>query len=425
MTVRHLPAFSIPTIFLLFLVASPSLAVQPNATRDVHDPAIIKQGDTYYLFSTGTGIPIRRSKNLVHWEIVGQVFDPFPEWASREVPGVGHLWAPDISFFGGEYRLYYSVSTFGSNCSVIALGTNKTLNPNDPTYCWQDRGKVIESHPGEDDWNAIDPNAAFDADGNLWLSFGSFWSGIKLVRLDPGTGKLDPSHPELYSIARRLDPPSIEAPFIIRKNNFYYLFVSFDQCCAGVDSTYKTMVGRAEKITGPYTDRQGVPMMEGGATLLLASYDHIRGPGHVAVLSDGRTDWLVHHFYDATADGARTLQIRPLIWADDGWPLAGEPYTGPSASCDPPITSTLVGLWNHSVDFGPSVPTRFHPNGKIGDLPSSITWSLSATKLSLRWPRADAPGGVWLDDCYFSPDGKSYVGRNQNGMVIRGHKIGE
>src|SRR5208337_3849103 len=95
---------------------------------------------------------------------------------------------------------------------------------------------------------------------------------------------------------------------------YYYLFVSFDRCCQGVDSTYKVMVGRSRGVTGPYLDRQGVPLREGGGSMMLESHGRVRGPGHNAVLQDGARTWFVHHFYDAEFHGARTLQIRPLRW---------------------------------------------------------------------------------------------------------------
>jgi arabinan endo-1,5-alpha-L-arabinosidase len=163
-----------------------------------------------------------------------------------------------------------------------------------------------------------------DAENRPWLAFGSFWSGIKLLALDPHSGK-PPEPAKLLAIASRPGTTAIEAPFIVRKHGFIYLFVSFDFCGRGVESTYKIMVGRSRDLTGPYRDRSGKLMMDGGGTLLLESHGHVRGPGHNSVLLDGDKDWLVHHYYDARAKGVPTLQIRPLTWGEDGWPRAGEP----------------------------------------------------------------------------------------------------
>ncbi len=300
-------------------------AAQTGAVTHVHDPSIIKHGPFYYIFSTGPGIPIRRSKDLVHWETTGRVFENIPQWISREVPGFkGHVWAPDISFFNGKYHLYYAVSTPGSNRSCIGLAVNDTLDSAARNYSWRDMGKVIESTPRKDDFNAIDPNLIAGSEGQYYLAFGSFWGGIKLCQIDPGTGKSLHQPPKLVSLASRPAPRAIEAPFIIRRGDYYYLFVSFDFCCKGVRSTYKIAVGRSKHVAGQYLDQAGKDMREGGGTVVLVSHASVRGPGHNAVLEDGGKYYLVHHMYDADHDGTPTLQIRPIAWKDN-WPVPGEP----------------------------------------------------------------------------------------------------
>ena len=162
-----------------------------------------------------------------------------------------------------------------------------------------------------------------DDEGRHWLAWGSFWGGIKMRRVDPESGKLSGSDSKLYSLASRrpLRPPAIEAPFIVKRNGYYYLFVSFDLCCRGKESTYKIVVGRSKKITGPYRDRDGKPMTEGGGTVLLEGTEAWRGPGHPAVLLGPGTDLLVFHAYDGTT-GEPTLQISTLAWPHD-WPRVG------------------------------------------------------------------------------------------------------
>ncbi|HEY8484018.1 MAG TPA: arabinan endo-1,5-alpha-L-arabinosidase, partial [Longimicrobiales bacterium] len=254
-----------------------------------------------------------------------------PAWAAAEVPGVRSPWAPDIAYYNGKYYLYYSLSTFGSQRSVIALATNATLDPGSPEYRWVDHGKVLESWPGRSDFNAIDPNMAFDENGEPWLAWGSFWGGIKMRKLDPRTGLLSGEDTTTYSLAARPGQGAVEAPFILRRGDYFYLFVSFDFCCRRASSTYHIRVGRSRKITGPYVDRAGVSMMEGGGTLVLAGSGRVRGPGHNAVLTEGDRHYLVHHYYDAEENGVSKLQIRPLLWDAEGWPVAGEPITGPVA----------------------------------------------------------------------------------------------
>ncbi len=291
----------------------------------VTDPRVIKAGATYYLFSTGPGIPIRTSNDLTHWNLAGQVFAAVPSWALAQVPGATSIWAPDISFFDGLYHLYYAVSTFGGQRSVIGLATNTTLDPSAPGYRWVDQGEVIASSPGRGRYNAIDPNLAIDPRGGVWLAFGSQWSGVKLVRIDPATGKPKGPHTKLHALASRPNAKPIEAPFLFQRDGYDYLFVSFDNCCMGASSTYKIMVGRARSITGPYVDRAGRPLSEGGGTLVLGSNARYHGPGHNAVLAVGGSDDLVYHTYDALNDGNPTLQIRPLSWTASGWPVVGSP----------------------------------------------------------------------------------------------------
>jgi arabinan endo-1,5-alpha-L-arabinosidase len=289
--------------------------------RTIHDPVMAKEGDAYYVFSTGSRIMIVCSKDMVTWEFCGRVFEEVPGWLLRAVPGVGDLWAPDISFFNGKWHLYYAGSTFGSNRSAIGLATNKTLDPDSPDYAWADEGMVIASQPG-DDWNAIDPNVAFDENGQPWLAFGSFWSGLKMHRLDPATGKLAEEDPTLYPLASRrgTGTDAIEAAFIVRRGDYYYLFASFDQCCQGAASTYNVRVGRSQQITGPYVDRDGKPMLEGGGTLILSAYDRWRGPGHNGVYIADGVYWIVYHAYDAQTAGIPKLRIESLAWDEDGWP---------------------------------------------------------------------------------------------------------
>jgi arabinan endo-1,5-alpha-L-arabinosidase len=316
---------------------------QPEAIRlegaywRAHDPTIAKDGDYYYVFATGraTGggtLPIHRSRDLRHWESCGRVFGEPPVWISKEVPGVRGLWAPDVSYFNGKYHLYYAFSLFGKRTSGIGLATTKILDPASPDYQWKDEGLVLRSTDA-DDYNAIDPSIALDKAGQPWMCFGSFWSGIKLRRIDPATGKPSNKDSQLYSIARRPkdakaeaagagDTTAIEAPCIVHHGKFYYLFVSFDLCCRGADSTYRVMVGRSRRIAGPYMDRDGKPMMKSGGTEILRSNDAWHGPGGQSVLMGGGKgpDLIVFHAYDAMF-GWPALQISTLAWPG-GWPTA-------------------------------------------------------------------------------------------------------
>ena len=356
-----------PFLFCLILCASIARS-QVGDIAGVHDPSIAEENGVFYVFSTGVGrgdtVPIRRSRDLHRWEFVGRVSESLPAWAAAFNPRDGNVWAPDISHFGGRFHLYYSVSSFGTNRSAIGLATNKTLDPSSPEYEWIDQGKVIESKPGVDNWNAIDPNLVIDTAGAPWLAFGSYWTGVKLRRIDPITGRLSSSDSTLYSLAERPGTTAIEAPFLFHHGGYHYLFVSFDQCCKGSESTYHLRAGRSTSVKGPYRDRQGCAMLDGDATLLLESHDNIRGPGHCSVITAFGRDWLVHHYYDANESGRAKLQIRPLVWAGDGWPLAGEPLSRPPSD---PMASFPAGTWDHSVDFVLPDTIRLFSNGRLQD----------------------------------------------------------
>ena len=311
-------------------LAQPALAVLTGDIR-THDPAMTREGKTYYVFSTGDenglnegNIQIRKSDDLAYWQLVGTVFETTPAWIVEELGSrPPNLWAPDICYFNGKYQLYYAGSRFGSNNSVIGLATNVTLDIKSPDYKWVDQGMVIRSR-SSDNFNAIDPSVIFDAEGGAWLSFGSFWDGIKMRRLDAETGQLATEDTTLYALASRGGGP-IEAPAIVYHDGYYYLFVSFDFCCRGARSTYRIMVGRATSVTGPYTDRDGKPMSLGGGSLVLAGDDRLVGPGGQSVFVEGDTSRLVYHAYKKALNGMAQLQVRDITWSEDGWPSTGQP----------------------------------------------------------------------------------------------------
>ena len=216
-------------------------------TPMVHDPVLAREGDTYYLYCTGQGISSFSSKDLSVWQIERGVFPEPPRWAMDSIKGYrGHTWAPDILYYKGNYHLFYSCSTFGKNTSAIGHAYRRTLDPSD-SEPWTDTGAVVVSHT-RDNFNAIDPNVIIDGDGTPWMAFGSFWGGIQLVRLTEDLSSLAVPE-ERHTICTRLYadslssvPPqqvnAVEAPFIFRHGDYYYLFVSYDFCCRGLKSDY-------------------------------------------------------------------------------------------------------------------------------------------------------------------------------------------
>lgn len=323
---------------LLLFVSKIKAGDTPHDRIGVHDPVLIKQDSTYYLFTTGRGVSVWSSEDLMSWNRESPIFNKTPVWTTDSLSSFrGHFWAPDISFHNGKYYLYYSVSAFGKNTSCIGLATNKTLNPKDPEFYWEDHGAVICSTPNKDNWNAIDPNLIVSEDGVPYLFFGSFWDGLQVVRLTDDfkncyLGDVPTTIASRKSDRRAENPQAIdnnpidaggnaiEAPFVFKKDDFYYLFSSIDYCCKGIESTYKMIYGRSKNIKGPYFDKNGRDMLYGGGTILMKGDEKWHGVGHNAVIEDENINYLIFHGYDAQDEGKSKLRIYNLTWDEEKWP---------------------------------------------------------------------------------------------------------
>lgn len=307
----------------LFLCAASVQAQEPlTGSLGAHDPStLIRAGDRYYVFTTGRGIPIKVSTNRLHWASAGTVFpvDRAPAWTTNAVPQFdGTFWAPDVVYVGGRYLLYYSVSSWGSQISAIGLATSSMIEPGQGGTAWTDQGPVIQSRTG-DPYNCIDPSVFHDSDGRLWLVFGSYWQGIYIVELDPQTGmRVQPSAPPV----RLAWNDQIEAAHLTRRGPYYYLFVNWGTCCAGIDSTYQIRVGRSLSPTGPFRDRSGVNLVQRGGEVFLESSGRYVGPGHAALFSEGTGSWVTFHYYDGLDRGLPKLGMARVEWSADGWPVA-------------------------------------------------------------------------------------------------------
>ena len=255
-----------------------------------------------------------------------------PGWTTDSVPGFrNHVWAPDVIRWHDRWWLAYSCSTFGKNGSAIGLLSCRSLGDN----MWKDEGCIVTSREKRDDWNAIDPNFVIDGNDTPWLVWGSFWGGIQRARLDTTMHMAAGEKPR--TIARRYDPnfkPSepnptsrfagtnaIEAPFIFKHADYYYLFVSWDYCCRGAKSNYRVAVGRSKSVEGPYLDREGKDMANGGGTLFLeGDKKEWEAAGHCAAYNFDGEDIFICHGYSATKNGVALLIQRPITWTADGWP---------------------------------------------------------------------------------------------------------
>jgi arabinan endo-1,5-alpha-L-arabinosidase len=295
--------------------SNPPQPLTLSGSLGAHDPAAYVVGSTIYL--AATGLIGKTSTNLTTWNNASTPL-ALPSWAASAT-GATNLWAPDISYFGGVYHLYYAASTFGSNKSCIGQATRAALDGGS----WADQGMVLCSNMGEtDNWNAIDPNVVIDDAGTPWLAFGSFWSGLKMVKLTSSGARADTM---LYSIANGASSKgSLEGGWVFKRCGYYYLFSSWGSCCSGAYD-YNIRVGRSTTVTGPYVDKAGTSLMSGGGTLLVQGDASWVAPGHNAVIAYNNKTYNIYHALKGSSGGAATLRISELAWDANGWPVSGGP----------------------------------------------------------------------------------------------------
>lgn len=338
-SVRIHPELYAMTLWVVFGAGTTFAQVPQNASfvampfygeYYLHDPSpMIKQGSNYYMWGDGQGISGITSTDLRNWTDISPVFpgNP-PAWTTNAIPAfTGYFWAPDVAYFNGRYNLYYACSQWGTINSAIGLATSPSL----VSPVWTDQGKVIQSNPiGQTTsntdltaYNCIDPSILLDTNGTVWMSFGSYSDGILIMQLNPATGKRFSSSSPIYRVANNgpvFFSNTEEASFLYQHGGYYYLFVNFGGCCAGVDSTYNIRVGRSPSVTGPYVDQNGISMTNGGGMMVLESTARFIGPGQAGIMNDNGTNWFTYHYYDGNNYGAATVGMNQIYWTTNGWP---------------------------------------------------------------------------------------------------------
>lgn len=397
------------TVWLLFIATRTASAQFLDwQAEDVHDPFVIQCKKHFYLYTTSNFINIKRSSDLINWDDVGSVFKEVPKQVDKHVSFGNVLCCPDVAFFNNQYHLYYAKTNYGSYQSAIALATNKTLDVDDPNYNWVDKGIVIKSSEGGR-FNAIDQNICFDEYNNVWMAWGSFGNGIRITRINPKNGL--PIGNEKIIAFRGQNAP-LEAASIHYKNGYYWLFVSFDFCCKELDSNYKIMVGRSKSITGPYVDLNGRDMINGGGSLVLQTHSKFIGTGHCSLFKKDNQDYMVHHYYDDDRKGRPSFSVRKVYWGS-GFPVVGEPLKNEFEA------KANLGKVFHHVNYDKDGVNLFFQNDNtvVGASDAKVTYKINNNALTITWKKNNQ---IFIDKCYLSDDGKSYVGRNQFGAIIRG-----
>jgi arabinan endo-1,5-alpha-L-arabinosidase len=308
----------------------------------IHDPSTVTaEAGRYYTYGTGNGLPILISDDGWTWRRSGSLMSALPGGkAGADVlsRGGNNTWAPDVIHIGGKYFVYYSAPGIQPK-SAVGLLVGKTLDPASPDYHWEDGGPVVWSD-GIEDSNAIDPGVLLEPDGRLWLTYGSYFGYIRLVELNPETGKrLFPNRAPVNIAINS------EASIPIYHDGWYYLLVTHGSCCAGANSTYNIRMGRSRKVSGPYLDNMGIDMLEGGGKLFAGSRGRHVGPGHFGLLDlgEGIQKFSLHYEADLDRGGVSVLDIRPLLWRD-GWPVAGDNLAAGTYAIQSARTGTVLEL---------------------------------------------------------------------------------
>lgn len=300
----------------LFIGASVFAALMSVQTAEaqtgqpyIHDPSTLAECDgMFYTFGTGQG---------------GLISEDGWSWKGGAVrPGGGA--APDVIKLGDRYLVIYGATGGGlgggHNGRILTMW-NKTLDPNSPDFKYTEAIEVAASD-GQEDNDAIDPGIMLDPNtGRLWVSYGTYFGFIRLIELDPATGKRVEGN-----VAKDI-AIDCEATDLIYRDGWYYLLGTHGTCCDGVNSTYNIVVGRSRNVEGPYIDNVGRDMLQGGGKMVIAAGDRVAGPGHFGrtIVDEGVEVMSCHYEADFNQGGRSVLGIRPLLWKN-GWPVAGDRF---------------------------------------------------------------------------------------------------
>ncbi len=355
-TLATTPAFGIP--FNGNLVRMPFYG-----NFGLHDPGTMrKEGGSYFIYGDGTGIPGITSTDLRNWTAANSVFtNSPPAWTTNAVPGGSpdYFWAPDLAWFNGLWHMYYAYSQWGTINSVIGVATSPSLT----NAVWTDQGKVVESnYPATNNtdttaYNCIDPSIYVAPNGTVWMSFGSYSTGILVTQIDPATGlRLTPGSLAATQVANNAGGgwgSTEEGSCIYQHGGYWYEFVNWGGCCDLTYSTYNIRVGRSTSPTGPYYDKTGASLTNGGGTMFLESTARYIGPGHAAICDDNGTNWFTYHFYDGLANGYPTVGMNQLYWSADGWPVMTNEWSAfyPLSADANESTGTYNGTLNGGARF--------------------------------------------------------------------------
>ena len=354
---------------LLFALLIPSTVCRAQAAynnpvigQSAPDPTVIQTSNGYYLYATEDtrNVPIFHSYDLIHWVFKGTAFTDAtrPKFVSG-----GGIWAPDINYINGKYVMYYSMSVWGGE-TTCGIGIATADKPEGP---FTDRGKLfISSEIGVQ--NSIDP-CFFEDGGKKYLFWGSF-RGIYAIELSADGFSLKGTKQQIAGTA-------FEATCIHKRGSYFYLFASWGSCCEGLNSTYKTVVGRATSLLGPYYNKAGTNMMSNGLTDVIVGNASFKGVGHNARIVQDRVgnDWILYHGFATSAPNQRRVFLDRVTWDANNWPVVsgGEPSS--KANAPEPLASTPLADGTYYIQHKSSGKNVEVPGGNNSDGAKIRLWT--------------------------------------------------
>ncbi|MEO6175463.1 MAG: arabinan endo-1,5-alpha-L-arabinosidase [Flavobacterium circumlabens] len=464
---------------------------------NVHDPSVEKSGEYYYMYQTDASYGnatdghghffYRRSKDLINWEFMGSSMTEAPAWVKDSLnnkrarmspalpaitnPNYGY-WAPCVRKVGNIYRMYYSIvvtnpivgtdtNTSWTERAFIGLAETNDLASNN----WTDKGMVVCSEPdgvksyvrnGGNDWdayfkfNAIDPSFIQTPEGDQYLIYGSWHSGIAALKLNPTTGKpykLKTIDDYGVRIAGRGNVntnrwQALEGPEIIYNpdTQYYYLFLAYDE----LSVAYNTRVARSKSILGPYLTISGISITNGADCLPMLTHPYSFknhtgwvGISHCGIFQNPETkQW----FYTsqarlpegvpgiAVSNAVMMGHVRGIQWTEDGWPVVDpERYAGVPATTI--SEASFVGTWEQITmnyqykTIQKSVTLYLTADKKVsGD--ANGTWSYDSTKkiLTINGVKCNVTD-AWDWELATRKVTLTYSGLTSGGLPVWGKKV--
>lgn len=288
------------------------VGINPVLNKNFPDPSVIKIGDFYYAFGTGTPCYIYVSPDLIHWSLYSSVFPADFNYKETFGDDFVNMWANDINIIDGKLVDFISVN-YGNDekkRKLIAMVSNSI----DSAFSYA--GVVIDSYYNSQNLNPIDAEYV-EANGKSYIIAGSY-NGIYIYSYDKNTMRYDGETKK-----KIVKEGSNEGSYIFKNEDYYYLFTSNGDYA---NYTYKICISRSINIEGPYLNKDGIDVtIDEPTPILYSSENHpLYGPGHngeIFIDSDNRYYMPMHCHVEGAPNNERHMILMELKFDSDGWPF--------------------------------------------------------------------------------------------------------